>query len=134
MTIPDSSYFRTTIFIEITRLSLGIDRNKKILHGDLLRVVEASACSSIDSSLNVSFSGFSASSFFLSITRFTVGNGPEFAGKVLAARGYDARVTPPFIRPRKPVENAYIESFNGQFRDECLNEEHYSSQCAKPSG
>lgn len=27
-----------------------------------------------------------------------------------------------FIRPGKPVENAYIESFNGRFRDECLNE------------
>ncbi|MOA40811.1 hypothetical protein D3C78_1627170 [compost metagenome] len=26
-----------------------------------------------------------------------------------------------FIRPGKPVENAYIESFNGKFRDECLN-------------
>ena len=27
-----------------------------------------------------------------------------------------------FIRPGKPIENAYIESFNGRFRDECLNE------------
>ena len=27
-----------------------------------------------------------------------------------------------FIRPGKPVENAYIESFNGRFRDECLND------------
>ncbi|WP_442778469.1 integrase core domain-containing protein [Burkholderia sp. BE12] len=26
-----------------------------------------------------------------------------------------------FIHPSKPVENAYIESFNGRFRDECLN-------------
>jgi putative transposase len=27
-----------------------------------------------------------------------------------------------FIRPGKPIENAYIDSFNGRFRDECLNE------------
>lgn len=27
-----------------------------------------------------------------------------------------------FIRPGKPIENAYVESFNGKFRDECLNE------------
>jgi len=27
-----------------------------------------------------------------------------------------------FIRPGKPIENAYIESFNARFRDECLNE------------
>jgi hypothetical protein len=26
------------------------------------------------------------------------------------------------IRPGKPIENAYVESFNGRFRDECLNE------------
>jgi putative transposase len=30
-----------------------------------------------------------------------------------------ARVTPWFIRPGKPIENAYVESFNGKFRDEC---------------
>ena len=32
-----------------------------------------------------------------------------------------------FIRPGKPVENAYIESFNGKFRDECLNEHWFVS-------
>lgn len=32
-----------------------------------------------------------------------------------------------FIRPGKPVENAYIESFNGRFRDECLNEHWFVS-------
>ena len=31
-------------------------------------------------------------------------------------------VTLRFIRPGKPIENAYVESFNGKFRDECLNE------------
>ena len=35
---------------------------------------------------------------------------------------YRRSVTLNFIRPGKPVENAYIESFNGRFRDECLNE------------
>jgi putative transposase len=52
----------------------------------------------------------------------TVDNGPEFAGKALNAWAYQAGVTLSFIRPGKPVENAYIESFNGKFRDECLNE------------
>ncbi len=52
----------------------------------------------------------------------TVDNGPEFAGKVLDAWACEAGVTLSFIRPGKPVENAYIESFNGRFRDECLNE------------
>jgi putative transposase len=49
-------------------------------------------------------------------------NGPEFAGKALDAWAYRHGVKLHFIRPGKPVENAYIESFNGKFRDECLNE------------
>lgn len=52
----------------------------------------------------------------------TVDHGPEFEGQVLDAWAYEANVTLSFIRPGKPNENAYIESFNGKFRDECLNE------------
>jgi putative transposase len=52
----------------------------------------------------------------------TVDHGPEFEGQVLDAWAYQANVTLSFIRPGKPNENAYIESFNGKFRDECLNE------------
>lgn len=52
----------------------------------------------------------------------TVDNGPEFAGKALDAWAYQHGIRLHFIRPGKPVENAYIESFNGRFRDECLNE------------
>jgi len=52
----------------------------------------------------------------------TVDHGPEFEGQVLDAWAYEAGVRLNFIRPGKPVENAYIESFNGRFRDECLNE------------
>lgn len=49
-------------------------------------------------------------------------NGPEFAGKTLDAWAYAAGVKIHFIRPGKPVENCYVESFNGKFRDECLND------------
>lgn len=52
----------------------------------------------------------------------TVDNGPEFAGRALDAWAYARNIKLHFIRPGKPVENAYIESFNGRFRDECLNE------------
>jgi putative transposase len=52
----------------------------------------------------------------------TVDHGPEFEGQVLDAWAYTRGVVLNFIRPGKPVENAYIESFNGRFRDECLNE------------
>ena len=49
-------------------------------------------------------------------------NGPEFTGKALDAWAYAHGVQLHFIRPGKPVENAFVESFNGKFRDECLNE------------
>lgn len=51
----------------------------------------------------------------------TMDNGPEFAGKVLDEWAYRKGVKLNFIRPGKPIENAYAESFNGRFRDECLN-------------
>jgi putative transposase len=54
-------------------------------------------------------------------------NGPEFAGRTLEAWAYAAHVTLCFIRPGKPIENAYVESFNGKFRDECLNEHWFVS-------
>ena len=47
---------------------------------------------------------------------------PEFTGKALDAWAYARGVQLHFIRPGKPVDNAFIESFNGKFRDECLNE------------
>ena len=54
-----------------------------------------------------------------------VDNGPEFAGRVLDAWAARRGVKLHFITPGRPVENAYIESFNGKFRDECLNEEWF---------
>lgn len=48
--------------------------------------------------------------------------GPEFTSKALDQWAYDHGVTLKLIQPGKPTQNAYIESFNGRFRDECLNE------------
>ncbi len=55
------------------------------------------------------------------------GNGSLFIDKALDAWAYQRGVKLKFIRPGKPVENAYIESFNGRFRDECLNENWFLS-------
>ena len=51
----------------------------------------------------------------------TVDNGSEFASRVMDAWAYRHRSQLEFIRPGKPVENGFIESFNGRLRDECLN-------------
>jgi putative transposase len=49
-------------------------------------------------------------------------NGPEFTGRVLADWSMNMGVRLHFIRPGKPTENAFAESFNSIFRRECLNE------------
>jgi putative transposase len=50
-----------------------------------------------------------------------VDNGPEFISKELDLWAYMKGVTLDFSRPGKPTDNAFIESFNGKFRAECLN-------------
>lgn len=53
--------------------------------------------------------------------RITLDNGPEFTGQALDAWAYHQGVALDFIDPGKPMQNGYLESFNGKFRDECLN-------------
>jgi putative transposase len=49
-------------------------------------------------------------------------NGPEMRGQALDEWAYRNGVQLAFIQPGKPSQNAFVESFNGRFRDECLNE------------
>ena len=53
--------------------------------------------------------------------RVKVDNGSEFISKILDKWAYENEVELDFSRPGKPTDNAFIESFNGSFRDECLN-------------
>jgi putative transposase len=57
----------------------------------------------------------------------TVDNGNEFCSPALEAWVMGHGVQLCFIRPGRPVENGFIESFNGRLRDECLNVEWFSS-------
>ncbi len=49
-------------------------------------------------------------------------NGPEFVGQALDQWAYKRGVELRFITPGRPIENGTVESFNGRFRDECLNQ------------
>ena len=53
--------------------------------------------------------------------RIKVDNGPEFISRALDAWAYFNRVKLDYSRPGTPTDNPHIESFNGSFRDECLN-------------
>jgi len=54
-------------------------------------------------------------------------NGPEFTSLAMDRWAATSGVKLHFIQPGKPTQNAYIESFNGRFRDECLNENWFAS-------
>ena len=54
-------------------------------------------------------------------------NGPEFRGEDVDQWAHQHGVTLQFIEPGKPVQNCFIESFNGSLRDECLNESWFVS-------
>jgi putative transposase len=57
----------------------------------------------------------------------TLDNGSEFAGRAMEAWAIQTGVQLCFIRPGRPVENGFIESFNGRLRDECLNVEWFTT-------
>jgi len=59
--------------------------------------------------------------------RISCDNGPEFRSRALDAWAYQHHVLLHFIQPGKPVQNAYIESFNGRLRQECLNQHWFLS-------
>ena len=54
-------------------------------------------------------------------------NGPEFTGKAMLTLAHRHGIALRLIEPGKPNQNAYVESFNGRLRDECLNEHWFMS-------
>ena len=54
-------------------------------------------------------------------------NGPEFCGNAMLTWAHRNGVVLRLIEPGKPNQNAYVESFNGRLRDECLNEHWFTS-------
>lgn len=59
--------------------------------------------------------------------KIKVDNGPEFISRALDAWAYFNKVQLEYSRPGRPIDNAHIESFNGSFRDECLNTNWFMS-------
>ena len=54
-------------------------------------------------------------------------NGPEFTSRAFLAWTTLHGIRHILIQPGRPMQNGYIESFNGKFRDECLNEQWFQS-------
>ncbi len=54
-------------------------------------------------------------------------NGPEFTSNAMNEWSYSKKIDHIFIDPGKPMQNGYIESFNGKLRDECLNQNWFKN-------
>ncbi len=54
-------------------------------------------------------------------------NGPEFTSRAFMAWAHSHGIRHILIQPGRPMQNGYIESFNGKFRDECLNEQWFET-------
>jgi putative transposase len=98
-----------TIVDHFTRESLAIEVGQRMRGRDVVAALERLSC---DRPLPKSI---------------RVDNDPEFTSKVLDQWAYSNGVTLDFSRPGKPTDNAFIESFNGSVRAECLNENWFLS-------
>jgi putative transposase len=92
-----------TIVDTLSRLSPAIDVRHSYRGSDVIETLERGAA------------------MFGCPRTIRVDNGPEFISKELDLWAYMKGVTLDFSRPGKPTDNAFIESFNGKFRAECLN-------------
>ncbi len=86
-------------------------------------------CSKKSPGLFVSYSitAFDLTKFFDSLaklpSKLRCDNGPEMTSREFMSWAKRRNIEIEFIEPGKPIQNAYVESFNSRFRDECLNEE-----------
>lgn len=109
-TLGDARTFRTfNVVDDLTRECPAIEVAKSIPGARVTRVLEQIAAER----------GYP--------NQLVMDNGPEFTSQALDEWAYMNSVELHFITPGRPVENAYIESFNGKFRDECLNEHWFST-------
>ena len=98
-----------TLVDNFSRESLAIEVGQRLTGDDVVKVLER---------------GTAERGKPLSIC---VDNGPEFISTSLDLWAYFNGVKLDFSRPGKPTDNAFIESFNGRLREECLNQHWFSS-------
>ena len=104
--LEDGHWFRTLNVIDVfTRECLAIHADRKLSGSVVAKVLDGIGCER----------GLPE--------EITVDNGTEFYSKAMDAWAYAHQVKLDFIRPGRPTENGFIESFDGKLRDECLNAE-----------
>lgn len=81
-----------------------------------------------------SITAFDLTTFFDSLgnlpKRLRCDNGPEMSSRDFLDWAYKRGIEVEYIQPGKPIQNAYVESFNSRFREECLNEHTFEDLAA----
>jgi len=109
-TLADGRVFRTlNIVDDYTRECLAIEVDTSLPGARVVRVLERLAAAGRRP------------------LHLVVDNGPEFVSKAVDQWAARSGVNLRFIGPGKPMQNGYIESFNGKFRDECLSQHWFVS-------
>lgn len=109
-TLADGRVFRTlNIVDDYTRECLAIEVDTSLPDVRVVRVLERLAAMGRQP------------------LHIVVDNGPEFASKAVDQWAARCGVHLRFIDPGKPIQNAFVESFNGKFRDECLSQHWFIS-------
>jgi len=100
----------------------------------VLTIVDNFTRESLATEVESKFTGHAVTNVLAKIARergcpksIRVDNGPEFTSRVLDQWAYLNKVELDFSRPGKPTDNAFIESFNGKLRAECLNQHWFMS-------
>ena len=100
----------------------------------ILNIVDEYSRDVVGQLVSTSISGVQVSRFLdrLAETRnlprqIVVDNGTEFNGEAIFFWSKEPKVKLSFIQPGKPTQNAFCESFNGKFRNECLNQHWFRS-------
>jgi putative transposase len=104
--LEDGRFFRTLTVVDVfTRECVMLHADQKLSGAKVAQVLDKAGAER----------GFPK--------QITVDNGTEFFSKAMDTWAHRRGVHLDFIRPGRPMENGYIESFNGKLRDECLNAE-----------
>ena len=100
----------------------------------VLTIVDNFTRESLAAEVDSKFTGHAVTNTLAKIARergcprsIRVDNGPEFTSRALDQWAYLNKVELDFSRPGKPTDNAFIESFNGKLRAECLNQHWFAS-------
>ncbi len=120
------------LFTETIDQVFGADQLSNGRHFRVLNVVDDFSRECVGQLIDTSVSGARLARFLSELSRplpktIVCDNGPKLTCIAMFFWSKDKRIKLHFIQPGKPTQNAFVESFNGKFREVCLNQHWFQS-------